>query len=95
MINVPSVFDAVDLSMKLSQHLFNIQCERYLRKVADEDPSVPETSSGAGNTNASDPDSTDPPARRNDPIDGNQGRDVPATEIATSSAIPGSSAVRP
>ncbi|KAG8702542.1 hypothetical protein FRC08_003416 [Ceratobasidium sp. 394] len=38
--NVPSMFDA-DLSMKLSQHLFDIQFERYLRQVADGDRSAP------------------------------------------------------
>ncbi|KAG8705233.1 hypothetical protein FRC08_001764 [Ceratobasidium sp. 394] len=38
--NVPSMFDA-NLSMKLSQHLFNIQFERYLRQVADGDRSAP------------------------------------------------------
>ncbi|KAG9120985.1 hypothetical protein FRC07_003256 [Ceratobasidium sp. 392] len=34
--NVPSMFDT-DLNMKLSQHLFNIQFERYLRRAADGD----------------------------------------------------------
>ncbi|KAG9086626.1 hypothetical protein FS749_003520 [Ceratobasidium sp. UAMH 11750] len=37
--NVPSMFDA-DLSMKLSQHLFNIQFERYLRQVSGDDSSI-------------------------------------------------------
>ncbi|KAG8720499.1 hypothetical protein FRC09_009453 [Ceratobasidium sp. 395] len=47
--NVPSMFDA-NLSMKLSQHLFDIQFERYLRQVVHcssgtETPSRPEYTS--------------------------------------------------
>ncbi|KAG9073948.1 hypothetical protein FS749_014538, partial [Ceratobasidium sp. UAMH 11750] len=34
------MFDA-DLSMRLSQHLFDIQFERYLHQVADGDRSAP------------------------------------------------------
>ncbi|KAG9105168.1 hypothetical protein FRC07_009546 [Ceratobasidium sp. 392] len=40
--NLPSMFDA-DLSMKLSQHLFDIQFERYLREVAYGDRPAPVT----------------------------------------------------
>ncbi|KAG9075853.1 hypothetical protein FS749_012435 [Ceratobasidium sp. UAMH 11750] len=39
MANIPSMFDA-DLNMKLSQHLFDIQFERYLRQAAYGDSSV-------------------------------------------------------
>ncbi|QRV82958.1 laminin domain protein [Ceratobasidium sp. AG-Ba] len=36
-VSIPSVFDA-DLSMNLSQHLFDLQFERYLRQVLGIDP---------------------------------------------------------
>ncbi|KAG8741030.1 hypothetical protein FRC10_003453, partial [Ceratobasidium sp. 414] len=44
------MFDA-DLSMKLSQHLFDIQFERYLRQVADADCSAPVATSRAEEVN--------------------------------------------
>ncbi|KAG8743794.1 hypothetical protein FRC10_011423 [Ceratobasidium sp. 414] len=42
MVNIPSMFDA-DLSMKLSQHLFDIQFERYIRRIMSEDSPAPAT----------------------------------------------------
>ncbi|KAG8729785.1 hypothetical protein FRC10_003457, partial [Ceratobasidium sp. 414] len=43
-----------------TQHLFDIQFERYLRQVADGDPSAPMTSSRAGDADVNDPKSANP-----------------------------------
>ncbi|KAG8695144.1 hypothetical protein FRC08_008009 [Ceratobasidium sp. 394] len=64
MASVPSMFDA-DLSMNLSQHLFNIQFERYLRQVADGNPSAPATIPQAGDVNMNNSDTADPPGVHN------------------------------
>ncbi|QRV97147.1 laminin domain protein [Ceratobasidium sp. AG-Ba] len=42
-VSIPSVFDA-DLSMNLSQHLFDLQFERYLRQVLGRDPAPAQVS---------------------------------------------------
>ncbi|KAG8770971.1 hypothetical protein FRC12_003932 [Ceratobasidium sp. 428] len=55
--NVPSMFDA-NLSMKLSQHLFDIQFERYLRQIVC-CSSGPETPSQPGYTSAHDSETDD------------------------------------
>ncbi|KAG8770333.1 hypothetical protein FRC12_004350 [Ceratobasidium sp. 428] len=84
--NVPSMFDA-NLSMKLSQHLFNIQFERYLRQVV-QCSSGPETPSRPEYTNAhdSETDNTGEVRGANDdaPIPERNEHDILNTEPTTS-----------
>ncbi|KAG8705232.1 hypothetical protein FRC08_001763 [Ceratobasidium sp. 394] len=90
MVNVPSMFDA-DLSMQLSQHLFNIQFERYLREVADGGPLTSVTSPRAG-INATNSDSAGPSRVQHDPMERNREQDdheVSTVEMDASSSIQG------
>ncbi|KAG8702541.1 hypothetical protein FRC08_003415 [Ceratobasidium sp. 394] len=87
-VNVPSMFDA-DLSMQLSQHLFNIQFERYLREVADGGPLASVTSPRAG-ANATNSDHANPSRVQHDPMEDNREQDdheVSTIEMDASSSI--------
>ncbi|KAG8702543.1 hypothetical protein FRC08_003417 [Ceratobasidium sp. 394] len=77
--NVPSMFDA-DLSMKLSQHLFDIQFERYLHQVADEDRSAPVATSRVEEMNSNHSD------RGNSDAGSDVSVDVPPPVIQSSTA---------
>ncbi|KAG8714063.1 hypothetical protein FRC08_012424 [Ceratobasidium sp. 394] len=88
MANIPAMFDA-DLDMKLSQHLFDIQFERYLRQVADGNPSASVTSLEGQNANESDPDDADPLDIKKGALERDQeeaDRDVSITEPAATSS---------
>ncbi|KAG9085521.1 hypothetical protein FRC06_003566, partial [Ceratobasidium sp. 370] len=94
--NVPSMFDA-DLSMRLSQHLFDIQFERYLRQVADGNSSALMMSSQARNANMNESDGAEPPGMQNDSLESTrvQGdRDVLTTGTTGSGSIYGSTEVQ-
>ncbi|KAG9085520.1 hypothetical protein FRC06_003565 [Ceratobasidium sp. 370] len=95
--NVPSMFDA-DLGMRLSQHLFDIQFERYLRQVADGNSSALMMSSQAQNANMNESDGGEPPSMQHDSLGSTrvQGdRDVLITGPVGSGSIYGSTEMRP
>ncbi|KAG8743795.1 hypothetical protein FRC10_011424 [Ceratobasidium sp. 414] len=91
MANIPSMFDA-DLSMKLSQHLFDIQFERYFRQVADADRSAPVTTSRAEKMDSNHSDAATSYEITGGTSEGNNKREghIPNTETATSRSTRGS-----